>query len=176
MWGDSTKFLLNGNQEVFRLDAPEYVSAAVLSEDRKTLVLVLLRSTGFRSEFAALLRVQPHGNSVTIDRVLESGQKLFDGRWLFSELGAVSNDGGRILAKFFVGDAASQRMVSRWHTINLADRRILSEGLTITDQDTEPDLAPKAILVGAFGSLFVSIVAFLIWRRCSRKANLASAA
>lgn len=125
MWGESTTFLLNGGQEVFRLSAPEFVKAAVLSEDGKTLVLVVMKSTGSGSAFAALLRVQPDGNDVKIDRVLESEQKLFNGRWLLSELGAVSNDGARILAKFLVDGR------DRWHTVDLAHSRILSEGLTL---------------------------------------------
>ncbi len=126
MWGESTTFLLNGGQEVFRLNAPEFVKAAVLSEDGKTLVLVVMKSTGSGSDFAALLRVQPDGKNVKIGRVLESGQKLFgDAAWRLSELGAVSNDGARILAKFLVDGR------HRWHSVDLAHSRILSEGLTI---------------------------------------------
>ena len=34
---ESTVFLLNGDQEVFRLNAPEYVDGAALSEDGKAL-------------------------------------------------------------------------------------------------------------------------------------------
>lgn len=174
MWGDSTIFLLNGDQEVLRLDSPEYVQAAVLSEDRKTLVLVVKQSTGSSSDFAALLRVQPDGNNLKIDRVLESGQKLFDGRWRHSELGAVSNDGARILSKFFVEDAASNRMVYRWHTVDLAQHTIVGEGLTITAQDTERDVRLKPLLVGAFGTLFLSFLGVLLWTRYTRKKHLAS--
>ena len=133
MWGQSTTFLWNDGQEVYRLDFPEFVQAAVLSEDSKALVLVVKKSTGSGSEFAALLRVQPDGDNVKIVRVLESGQKLFKGRWQLSELGAVSNDGARILAKFAVEESTSADMVYRWHTVNLTHRKILSEGLTMED-------------------------------------------
>jgi len=132
MDGESTIFLLNADQEAFRLNAPEYVAEAVLSEDGKTLVLVVMKSSGFGSDFATLLRVQPDGNNVKVGRMLESGQKLFDGRrWWLSELGAVSNNGARILAKFGVDALESNRMVYRWYTVELAPCKILSEGLTI---------------------------------------------
>ena len=139
MWGGSTIFELNGDQEAFRLNPPEYVQAAVLSEDGKTLVLVVMKSTGSGSDFAALLRIQPDGNHVKIGRVLEAGQQLFGGRWWLSELGAVSNDGSRILAKFVVGGSASNRMVHRWHTVDLTHRRILSEGLTMENAKKPPN-------------------------------------
>ena len=141
MWGGSTIFLLNDDQESFRLNAPEYVQAAVLSEDGKTLVLVVMKSSGFGSDFAALLRVQPDGNHVKVARVLESGQKLFDGRrWWLSELGAVSNDGAKILAKFGIDVPDSHRMVYRWHTVELAPCRILGEGLTIENGKKPPGI------------------------------------
>ncbi len=130
MWGQSTTFLRNDGKEVFRLDAPEFVKAAVVSDDAKTLILVVRKSTGSGSTFAALLRIQPDGNDVKIGRVLESGQKLFDGNWQLSELGAVSNGGARILAKFAVDGTASS---GRWHIVDLTRRRILSEGLTMED-------------------------------------------
>lgn len=132
---DSTVFLLNGDQEVFRLNAPEYVDEAVLSADDKALVFVVMKSSGFGSDFATLLRVQPDADSVKTVRLLESKQNLFDGsRWWLSELGAVSNDGSRILAKF--GVAADNRMVYRWHTLELASGKIMSEGLTIENGKT----------------------------------------
>lgn len=140
MWGGSTLFLLNGDQETFRLNAPEYVQAAVLSEDGKTLVLVVMKSTGSGSDFSALLRVQPDGKNLKVGRVLESGQKLFDGRrWWLSELGAVSNDRARILAKFGVDAPESNRMAYRWHTVDLAHCRILSEGLTMENARKPPN-------------------------------------
>jgi len=168
MWGESTIFLLNGDQEVFRLNAPEYVRAAVLSEDRKSLVMVVMETTGSGSAFAALLRIQPDGSKLKIDRVLESGQKLFNRRWLLSELGAVSNDGATILAKFSVEDAASGRMVHRWHTVDLDNRRILSEGLTIPTRETERGVLLKPLLVGVLGTLSFSFLAVLLWRKFSR--------
>lgn len=133
MWGESTLFLLDDGQEVFRLKAPDFVQAAVLSKDSQTLVLVVRKSTGSGSAFAALLRVQPDRNNVKIGRVLESGQKLFDGHWQLSELGAVSNDGARILAKFAVEESSSAHMVYRWHTVDLTHLKTVNEGLTMEE-------------------------------------------
>jgi len=48
MAGDSTVFLLNGDQEVFRLKSPEYVQQAIQSEDRKCLVLFSREAQGNR--------------------------------------------------------------------------------------------------------------------------------
>ena len=126
MWGESTIFLLNGDQEVFRLNAPEYVQAAMLSEDGKTLVVGVNRSIGSGSVFAVLLRVQPDGNNLRVGRVLESERKLFGNTaWGLTELGAVSNDGARLFAKFLVDGG------DRWHTVDLTHSKILSEGLTM---------------------------------------------
>jgi len=132
MDGDSTTFLINGDQEVFRLNAPEYIDEAVLSEDGASIVFVAMKSRGFGSDFAALVRVYPAADGVKVSRVLESGEKLFDARrWWISELGAVSNDGTRILAKFGVNAPDSNRMGYRWFTVELGSGKILSEGLTI---------------------------------------------
>jgi hypothetical protein len=133
MWGESTTFLRNDGQEVYRLNSPEFVQAAVLSEDSRTLVLAVKRSTGPGSEFAALLRVQPDGNNVKIVRVMESGKKLFDERWQLIEIGAVSNDGARILARFAFEESSSAHMVYRWHTVDLTHSRIISDGLSLED-------------------------------------------
>lgn len=132
MDGDSTVFLLDGDEEVFRLNSPEYIDEAVVSDDGNSLVLVAMKTRGFGSDFATLVSVKPSGNGVKVNRVLESGQKLFDGkRWWLSELGAVSNDGTRILAKFGVDASDSNRMGYRWFTLELGSGKILSEGLTI---------------------------------------------
>ena len=132
MDGDSTTFLINGDQEVFRLNAPEYIDEAVLSEDGASIVFVAMKSRGFGSDFAALVRVYLAADGVKVSRVLESGEKLFDARrWWISELGAVSNDGTRILAKFGVNAPDSNRMGYRWFTVELGSGKILSEGLII---------------------------------------------
>ena len=103
MEGDSTVFLRNGEQEVFRLDAPEYIDAAIVSEDGSSLVLAAMKSRGFGSDFATLVLVHADGEKLSVTRVLETEQELFGGSgWWLSELGAISNDSTRILAKFGV--------------------------------------------------------------------------
>lgn len=52
MDGGSTVLLLNGNQAMLRLNAPEYVDGAVVSEDGKTLVLTVMKSSGGGAGFA----------------------------------------------------------------------------------------------------------------------------
>ena len=134
MDGDSTLFKLNGGKEMFRLDTPEYIDEAVLSEDGQTLILVAMKTRGFGSDFATLIQVRTATGKLEISRVLESGTKIFDGdRWWLSELGAVSDDGGKILAKFGVSSPDSNRMGYRWYTVGLPEGKILSEGLTIAN-------------------------------------------
>jgi hypothetical protein len=143
MDGDSTVFLLDGDEEVFRLNSPEYIDEAVVSDDGQSVVLVAMKTRGFGSDFATLVSVRPSADGVKVTRVLESGKKLFGGRdWWISELGAVSNDGGRILAKFGVDyppeDDGSTRMGYRWYTLELTTGKILSEGLTIENSKSSP--------------------------------------
>jgi hypothetical protein len=132
MDGDSTVFLLDGDEEVFRLNSPEYIDEAVVSDDGASLVLVAMKTRGFGSDFATLVSVRPAAKGVNVARVLQSGEKLFDDRrWWLSELGAVSNDATKILAKFGVDVPDSNRMGYRWFTVELGSGKILSEGLTI---------------------------------------------
>lgn len=144
MDGDSTVFLLNGDKEVFRLNSPEYITEAVVSDDGASLVLVAMKTRGFGSDFATLVSVRQAANEVKVSRVLGSGEKLFDGRrWWLSELGAVSNDGTRILAKLGVefppDDDGSIRMGYKWYTVEPATGKILSEGLTIGNSKSPPE-------------------------------------
>lgn len=143
MDGDSTVFLFNGEKEVFRLDSPEYIDEAVVSDDGVSLLILAKKKEGFESKFATLVSVRPAADGVKVIRVLESGRKLFEDRnWWISELGAVSNDGTRILAKFGVDyppdDDGSTRMGYRWCTLELATGKILSEGLTIENSKSPP--------------------------------------
>jgi hypothetical protein len=143
MEGDSTVFLLDGDKEVFRLNSPEYISEAVLSDDGTSLALVAMKTRGFGSNFATLVSVRLAAGGVKVSRVLGPGEKLFDGRrWWLSELGAVSNDGTRILAKLGVefppDDDGSIRMGYKWYTVELAAGKILSEGLTIGNSKNPP--------------------------------------
>ena len=142
MDGDSTQFLSNGEKEVFRLDAPEYISEVITSDDGESLAFVAMESRGFGSDFGALILVQRVGAELKVSRALKSGQKLFEGGdWWLSELGAVSNDGKMILAKFGVSQPpkdGSSRMVYKWYTIELPTGKILSEGLTIANSKNHP--------------------------------------
>jgi hypothetical protein len=143
MDNDSTVFLIDDAKEVFRLNSPEYIAQAVMSDDGSSLVLVAMKTQGFGSDFATLVSVQPVVSGVRVVRLLESGAKLFGGRkWWISELGAVSNDGTRILAKFGVDyppdDNGLTRMGYRWYTVELATGKILSEGLTIGNSKSPP--------------------------------------
>lgn len=134
MDGDATVFQLNGVEEVFRLEAPEYVDEAVVSDDRQTLLFKVMKTRGFGSDFATLIRVRAAGPKLSLDRILESGTKLFgDNRWWMADLGAVSNGGGKVLARFGVDSPDTTRMRYRWYTVELPSGKILSEGLTIAN-------------------------------------------
>jgi len=75
---------------------------------------------------------------VKFGRVLVPGKKPPAGnRWWLSDLGAVSNDGKRILAKFGEAVPNSRRFPYRWYTLELASGKILSEGLSI-ENGTKP--------------------------------------
>jgi hypothetical protein len=137
--GDSTVFLLDGDQEVFRLESPEYVKAARLSDDGKTLAFVAMKHTGGGSDFAALVRVQTIAGKLKADRILDSRMRLFgDRRWWLSDLGAISNDGTRILAEFGVDAPDGRRMSYRWHTVELSSGKIQGEGMTLENGKTSP--------------------------------------
>ena len=138
MDGDSTVFFRNETEEVFRLNPPEYVDEATQSEDGKTLVLTVMKSRGSGSDFATLVRIRPSEGKLEIQRVLESGMKLFEGnRWWLSDFGAVSNDGSRVLARFGVDDPNNGRIAYRWHTVELSSGKVLGEGLTIENGTIE---------------------------------------
>ena len=134
MDGRSTVFQLNGVVEVFRLAAPEYVNEATLSDDRQTLLLKVMKTQGFGSDFATLIRVRAVGPELNVNRILESGIKVFgDNRWWMADLGAVSNDGGMVLARFGVDSPETTRIGYLWYTLELPSGKILSEGLTIAN-------------------------------------------
>lgn len=82
----------------------------------------------------------PTGDGVKEKKLLERGQKFFGGSsWWVSELGAVSNDGTRVLAKFGVMSPPKNKMskvVYSWYTIESSTGRILSKGLTIQNGKT----------------------------------------
>lgn len=141
MDGESTVFLQNGDQEVFRLKAPEYVENAVLSENGSSLMISVSKTEDGGSNFAYLVRVQAEAHKVKVDRVLEDGQKLFgERRWWISELGAVSNDSTKVLAKLGVmGEMepdGSTRVFYKWYTVEVLTGKILSEGLTMANSKT----------------------------------------
>lgn len=138
MDGESTVFLQNGDQEVFRLSAPEYVKQAVLSEGGSSLMLLVMKSGGYGSDFATLLQVQTVADKLKFSRVLEDGAKIFgEQRWWVSELGAVSNDSTKMLAKFgVISSNGSHRVGYRWYTVEVLTGKILSEGLTMANSKT----------------------------------------
>lgn len=134
MEGDSTVFQLNGVEELFRLDAPEYVDEAVVSDDGQTLLLKVMKTRGFGSDFATLIRVRAVDPKLNVDRILQSGTKVFgDKRWWMADLGAVSNDGGKVLARFGVDSPDTTGIGYHWYTVELPSGKILSEGLTIAN-------------------------------------------
>ncbi len=139
MDGDSTVFLLNDTEEVYRLKAPDYVDEAVTSDDGKTLILTAMKSRGFGSDFGTLVlvRAAAEPGKLEIRQVLERSKKLFgEASWWLADLGAISNDGTRILARFGVQPEGDNRMSYRWHTVELATGKILGEGLTIENGKT----------------------------------------
>ena len=132
MEGESTVFLLNGEREVFRLKAPEYIEEALPSDDGNSLALVVMEESGGGSNFAALLKVHAVAGKLEVERVLDSKMRLFEGRrWWVSDLGAMSNDGTRVLARFGVESRGARRMSYRWYTLELPSGKILGEGMTI---------------------------------------------
>lgn len=145
MDGDSTVFLLNDEKEVFRLKYPEYVAEAILSDDGKSLAFQVSSHQGGGPNRATLLRVRPAGAELQIDRLLDSHMKLFKGRkWWISDLGAMSNDGTRLLAEFGVEPPGGGRIPYRWYTVELPSGKILGEGISIENGKTSPDARPKS--------------------------------
>jgi len=132
---DATVFLDAKDKEIFRLRPPEYIKQALLSEDGKSLVLIAMKNKGRGSDYVALVRVTVADAGLKVTRLLESRQKLFASRWWLAELGAISNDGTKILAKFGVEypEATGFRMDYKWYTIALPSGEILSEGLSIAN-------------------------------------------
>ena len=140
MEGDSTLFLLNDEKEMFRLKYPEYVAEAILSDDGKSLALSVSSHRGGGGNRATLLRVRPVRGELKIERLLDSHMKLFKGRrWWISNLGAMSNDGTRLLARFGVEPPEGGRIPYRWYTVELASGKILGEGMSIENGKTSPD-------------------------------------
>ncbi len=135
MDGDSTVFLQNSDHEVYRLNAPEYIAEALLSEDGKSLIFRVMKTRGFGADFATLLRVQAVASEMKCSRVLEDKQTLFEGRrWWLSELGAVSNDGETLLGKFGVSGLSNTSRISYiWYTLEVSTGKILSEGLSMAN-------------------------------------------
>lgn len=134
MDGDSTIFLQNG-EEVFRLNAPEYIDEAILSEDGSALMLVAMQSRGYGSDYATLIRVQTSADKLKFSRVLPTDQKIFEEQqWWLSELGAISNDSATVLAKFGVMSSnGSHRMGYKWYTVEVITGKIVGEGLTMAN-------------------------------------------
>ena len=140
MDGDSTVFLHDDKKEVFRLNAPEYISETVSSEDGKSVVFAVNASLGSGSNYSTLVLVSYEARGIKAAKVLKTGQKLFGGRrWWVSELGAVTNDGTRVLAKFGVMSPPKNGMskvVYSWYTVESSTGEILSSGLTIENSKT----------------------------------------
>jgi hypothetical protein len=144
MEGDATVFLLDGEREIYRLKGPEYIDEARPSDDGNSLALVVMKSEGGGGDYATLLKVHAVAGKLEVKRVLDSKLKLFEGRrWWLSDLGAMSNDGKRVLAQFGVTAPDGKRMLYRWHTVELASGKILGEGMTIENGKVSPESGVK---------------------------------
>ncbi len=60
-------------------------------------------------------------------------------RWWLSGLGAASNDGSKILAKFGIDSPNSNRMGYWWYTVKLPEGEFLGEDLTSANSGKPAD-------------------------------------
>ena len=125
----STVFSVNGKSD-YRLTPPEYINQVIVNSDSSVVVFSIHKFSNMKSEYVSLLRVSSLNSVTKHERLLTSNTVLFQGRkWLLVELGAVSLDGSKILAKF--GIYSNSDFKYEWHTMDINTGKVVATGQTM---------------------------------------------
>lgn len=124
---------------LLEVKAPDYLNQVCQDPKGGCLVFAIWNTKDGRgSDYTALVLIRAVESGLKVSRVFESGDHAVSkDRWWVSELGAVSESGERILAKFGEMLGGSGSVTYRWQTWKVSPPTRLGIGLQISNGQTE---------------------------------------
>jgi hypothetical protein len=129
---EGISFHASDGEELFRLEKHELVREMVRSPRGRVLLFEVSNDDGFGG---CVLRVSAEEQEAKFERILVYPKTpLFGGkRWWISDLGAVSDDGDVVLARFGWQPQKSGKTSYEWQTWSVRDAKRLGKGLQIAN-------------------------------------------
>lgn len=131
---DTTEFVGSDGKVLHSVKAPEFVRQAVTSDSGGCVLFAIWR----KGNYSRLIRVMASQGQLEFRSFWAGDGNLIPGRrWWVHDLGAVSDDGTTVLARFGEDGHLGNRILYRWQTWQLDPVRRIGMGLTIANGRTK---------------------------------------
>lgn len=129
---EGTNLVNEVGEIIYSLRPSQEVQSSVVSPNGRVALLCICRHEGRGANYDNLLRIKTDQKGLAVEELWPSSDALIpERRWWVTELGAVSDDGNRLLARMGDMPNGPGQVNYTWQTWEISPSRRLGVGLTV---------------------------------------------